>query len=142
MTGAIPGNRVKIHYTGTLNNGDVFDSTRHHEPLEFVIGGGQVFKGIEAGVIGMEVGESKEIRIEATEAFGDRRKEKIFSMERNKLPKSLDLKIGLNLKFKRSDGSSIPVKIKRITNKNVTFDANHPLAGKDLNFKIELLEVA
>jgi FKBP-type peptidyl-prolyl cis-trans isomerase 2 len=142
MTAAKPGNKVKIHYTGTLDNGDVFDSTQDREPLQFVIGGGQVFKSLEEGVIGMQVGESKNIHIKAAEAFGRRRKETLFSMAREKLPETLELKIGLNLKFKQPDGSAIPVKVKEITNKKVTFDANHPLAGKDLNFQIKLLQVA
>jgi FKBP-type peptidyl-prolyl cis-trans isomerase 2 len=142
MTVAKPGDKVKIHYTGTLDNGEVFDSTQNREPLQFVIGGGQVFKGLEDAVSGMEVGESKKVHIKATEAFGKRMKEKLFSMKREKLPKNLELKIGMNLKMKTPDDSVIPVKVKEITDKKVTFDANHPLAGKNLNYKIELLQVA
>jgi peptidylprolyl isomerase len=142
MTTAKPGDRVKIHYTGTLDSGEVFDSTQNSEPLQFVIGEGKVFKGLEVAVTGMEVGESKKVHIKATEAFGRRMKEKLFSMERKKLPKTLELKIGMNLKMKTQKGFALPVRVKEITDKKVTFDANHPLAGKDLNYKIELLQVA
>jgi peptidylprolyl isomerase len=142
MTTAKPGDRVKINYTGTLDNGDIFDSSQNRSPLQFVIGGGQVFKDIENSVIGMKVGESKKIHIKATDAFGKRKEELLLSMQREKLPEALELKIGLNLKLKQPDGSVIPVKVKEITDKKVTLDANHPLAGKDLNFEIELLQVA
>jgi peptidylprolyl isomerase len=142
MTTAKPGDRVKIHYTGTLDSGEVFDSTQNSEPLQFVIGEGKVFKGLEVAVTGMEVGESKKVHIKATEAFGRRMKEKLFSMERKKLPKTLELKIGMNLKMKTQKGFALPVRVREITDKKVTFDANHPLAGKDLNYKIELLQVA
>ena len=142
MTTAKPGDRVKINYTGTLDNGDIFDSSQNRSPLQFVIGGSQVFKDIEDSVIGMKVGESKKIHIKATDAFGKRKKELLLSMQREKLPEALELKIGLNLKLKQPDGSVIPVKVKEITDKKVTLDANHPLAGKDLNFEIELLQVA
>ncbi len=142
MTTAKPGDRVKINYTGTLDNGDIFDSSQNRSPLQFVIGGSQVFKDIEDSVIGMKVGESKKIHIKATDAFGKRKEELLLSMQREKLPEALELKIGLNLKLKQPDGSVIPVKVKEITDKKVTLDANHPLAGKDLNFEIELLQVA
>jgi FKBP-type peptidyl-prolyl cis-trans isomerase 2 len=142
MTGAKPGDRVKIHYAGTLDNGEVFDSTQNREPLQFVIGGGQVFKGLEDGVVGMEVGESKQIHIKANEAFGKKKPELFVSMKREELPETLELKIGLKLKMKTPNDSVIPVKVKEVTDKKVVLDANHPLAGKDLNYKIKLLQVA
>ncbi len=142
MATAKAGNTVKIHYKGTFDNGEVFDSSFDREPLQFVLGGGQVIKGLDEGVTGMKVGDYKKIHVGAADAFGERKEDAFVSVDRKRVPKNLELKIGMPLKLSQPDGSAIPVKVTEITDENVTLDANHPYAGKDLNFEIKLLEVA
>ena len=142
MTTAKPGNKVKIHYTATFDNGKVYDSSRDRQPLQFVLGRGEVIKGLDEGVAGMKVGDSKKIHVSAADAFGERNEEKFVSIERKRVPETLELKIGMPLKLNQSDGSSVPVQVSEITDDKVVLDANHPCAGKDLNFEIKLLEVA
>jgi peptidylprolyl isomerase len=142
MTTAKQGDKVKIHYTATFENGEVLDSSRDREPLIFVLGGGEVIKGLEKGIAGMEVGESKRIHVAAADAFGERNEEKFISVDRNRVPEEIELKTGVQLKLSQSDGSSIPAKISEITDEKVRLDTNHPYAGKNINFEVELLEVA
>jgi peptidylprolyl isomerase len=142
MTTAKAGKKVKIHYTATLDNGEVLDTSREREPLQFVIGQGQVLKGLDEGVAGMNLGDLKKIYVRAADAFGERDERKTVSIDRKKVPETLDLKIGMQLKLNQSDGSAIPVRVSKITEEKVTLDTNHPYAGKSLNFEIELLEVA
>jgi peptidylprolyl isomerase len=142
MTTAKRGDKVKIDYTGTFNNGVVFDTTRDREPLQFVLGGGEVIKGLDDGVAGMKVGDSKKIHVSAANAFGERNEEKLVSIDRKNVPETLELKVGMQLKLSQADGTAIPVTVNKITDKKVTLDANHPYAGKDLNFEVKLLEVA
>jgi peptidylprolyl isomerase len=142
MTTAKPGDNVKIHYTATFDNGEVLDSSRDREPLQFVLGGGEVIKGLEEGVAGMKVGDSKKIHVVAADAFGERNEKKFATIDRKRVPETLELKMGMQLTLNQSDGSSIPVKVTEITDEKVRLDTNHPYAGKDINFEIELLEVA
>jgi FKBP-type peptidyl-prolyl cis-trans isomerase 2 len=134
------GNKLKVEYTGTLEDGTVFDSSeKHGQPLEFEVGTGQLIKGFDEGVIGMEKGEEKEITIPADQAYGQPRDELVQKVPKDKLPE--DIKEGALLISKLPNGQQIPAKIIKIEDKEVTVDLNHPLAGKTLKFKVKVLEI-
>ncbi len=134
------GNTVKVRYTGKLDNGAVFDSSKEHEPLEFKLGAGQVISGFENAVHGMSAGEKKTVRIPADEAYGPRRDDMVIRVERSRIPPEIDLSIGTNLRIKQYSGV-INVVVTDMDESSVTLDANHPLAGSDLTFDIELVDV-
>jgi peptidylprolyl isomerase len=142
MTTAENGNTVKIHYTGTLADGSVFDSSEGHDPLEFKIGSGQVIVGFEEAVIGMSVGESKDVTIPAEKAYGPYQDELVIKAPRDRIPPDLDPQIGQRLQMGGTGGEVILVNVIEVTDEHVTLDANPPLAGKDLSFQIELMEIA
>lgn len=142
MSEAKQGDRVSVHYTGRLDDGTEFDSSRDRSPLEFTIGEGQVIPGFEEAVVGMDVDESKTISIPATEAYGDYRQEMMFSIERTELPPGLEPEVGQRLQKGEPDGSNMVVTVVEISQESVTLDANHPLAGKDLTFDIQLTAIA
>ncbi len=133
------GNTVKVHYTGTLNDGTVFDTSIEREPLEFTIGQGQLIPGFEQAVIGMKVGESKTVNIPATEAYGLHRDDLVITMERSQLPDNIE--VGQQLQMTQTDGSTVVVTVIEISETTATIDANHPLAGENLIFEIELIEI-
>ncbi len=141
MTKAKVGDKVKVHYTGSLDNGDVFDSSLQREPLEFEIGSGAVIKGFDDGVNGMEVSEKKTIKIPSTEAYGERREDLVLELDRNLFPPEFQLEVGMMLQLPLQNGAQIPAEVKKITEEHVTLDANHKLAGKDLTFELELVEI-
>ncbi|HVO67355.1 MAG TPA: peptidylprolyl isomerase [Syntrophales bacterium] len=141
MKQACVGNSVKVHYKGTFDDGTVFDSSLDCDPLEFTIGGGQVIPGFENAVIGMSVGETKTSRITSDDAYGPHIEEMVVSFDRDQLPADLQPSIGQVLRFRRNDGQIIEVTVTDLSDTSVTFDGNHPLAGKDLNFEIQLLEI-
>lgn len=141
MKKAENGNTVKVHYTGKLDDGTVFDSSKDRDPLEFTVGSGQVIKGFDQAVEGMSVGEQKTVNIPAAEAYGPARDEMVLTVKREQLPQNLELKEGLHLQLTQPNGSVFNVMVKDLTEDSVTLDGNHPLAGKDLNFDIELVEV-
>lgn len=141
MAVAKPGDTVKVHYTGTLEDGSVFDSSRSREPLEFTIGQGQVIPGFESAVTGMEPGESKSATMPPDQAYGPHRQEMVAVVEREQLPKDLDVTVGQQLSVKQQDGSQFVVAIADVSEKTVTLDGNHELAGKALTFELELVEV-
>lgn len=136
------GQKVKIHYTGTLDDGNQFDSSAGREPLEFEMGAGMVIPGFETGVADMAVGEKKSIHIPATEAYGEKRDEMVMEFERAQLPEGLEPEVGMGLQMQGPEGQPIPVQITAIADETITIDANHPLAGQNLNFELELVEVA
>jgi peptidylprolyl isomerase len=135
------GDMVRVHYTGSLEDGTVFSKTSEQEPLEFTLGRGQIIPGLEEAIIGMEPDEIKTIKVNAEDAFGPRRDELMIKVDRNKLPEDLKLEIGNRLKVPREDGQTTSVKVTSISESKVTLDANHPLSGKDLIFDIKLLEI-
>ena len=135
------GQKVKIHYTGTLDDGSQFDSSAGHDPLEFEMGAGMVIPGFESGVKDMAVGEKKSIHIPAAEAYGERREEMVMEFERAELPEGLEPKVGMGLQMQGPQGQPVHVQITAIGETAVTIDANHPLAGQNLNFELELIEV-
>lgn len=141
MTQAQTGDSVKVHYTGTLDDGSQFDTSRDREPLEFKIGDKDVIPGFEKMVIGMAVGETKSEKIPAEDAYGPYHSERVLEVDRNNIPQDADVKVGMILEMRHQDGRRIPVVVKDISDDKLTLDANHPLAGKDLTFEIELLEI-
>ncbi len=141
MVKAKNGDTVKVHYTGTLEDGTVFDTSVEREPLEFTLGQGQLIPGFEQAVIGMKIGDLKTINIPADQAYGPHRDDLILVIERGQLPEDLDPKVGQQLQMMQADGSIITVIIIEISETTVTIDANHPLVGKNLTFEIELVEI-
>lgn len=136
------GDTVKVHYTGKLENGEVFATSKNRQPLECIVGGGTLLAGIERGIIGMEIGESKTIKIPPEEAFGYRHEELVVPVMHSEFPDYITPKIGRRLKIRRPDGSVITVTITDLDEDTITLDANHPLAGYTLLFDIELVEIA
>lgn len=133
---------VRVHYTGTTDDGATFDSSRdRNEPLEFTMGMGQLIPGFEKAVAGMKVGDSTKIRIPAEEAYGEAREEMIVEVERSKFPSDITPEVGMQLQVQQPNGQPMPVAVKAVTETHVTLDANHPLAGQALNFDIELVEI-
>jgi len=142
MAKAKNGDTVRVHYTGTLEDGTVFDSSKEREPLQFTIGESQVIPGFEQAVIGMEPGETKAFNIPADQAYGQRREDMKVTIDRAQLPANLEPKEGQQLQLGQQEGQIMIVTVTDVTDAGVTIDANHPLAGKDLAFDIELVEVA
>ncbi|MGH1466465.1 MAG: FKBP-type peptidyl-prolyl cis-trans isomerase [Cognatishimia sp.] len=142
MTAAKSGDNVQIHYTGTLSDGSVFDSSEGRDPLAFTLGTGQVIKGFDDGVTGMTVGEKKTINIPCEDAYGPSHDGMIQDVPREQIPTEIPLEEGLMLQMQGPDGQVIPVKVMKITEEAVTLDANHALAGKDLTFALELVAIA
>ena len=134
-------NKVKVHYTGTLEDGTVFDSSREREPLEFTVGGGEMIKGFDSAVGGMEVGVSKKFTIPADDAYGPRRDEMVFEVDRSQLPEGMEPEVGQHLQTEAEGGHPVILEIVAVAENNVTLDGNHPLAGKDLNFDIEVMDI-
>ncbi len=142
MSIAKDGDTVKVHYTGTLENGEVFDTSQEREPLEFTLGQGQLIPGFEKAVIGLNVGDSTKVDIPSGEAYGELREDLVLNVPKDQLPADVEPQVGMQLQVNQPNGQPVPVRITNITDEELTLDANHPLAGKDLSFKIELVEVA
>ncbi len=142
MSKAKANDTVKVHYTGKLNDGQVFDSSVDREPLQFVVGGGQMIKGFDAAVNGMELNEKKTVTIPSAEAYGPVNEELFQVVPRTDLPEDMDPKQGQTLVATSPDGHQQHVLVSEVTEETITIDANHPLAGKDLIFEIELVEIA
>ncbi len=137
------GNKVKVEYTGTFEDGTVFDaSEKHGQPLEFEAGSGQVIKGFEEAVLGMKNGEEKKIVIPAAEAYGEMKAELRKKVPRKQLPQDQEPKVGMILAVGLPNGQQFPARIVAVTADDVTIDLNHPLAGKTLHFKIKVVSVA
>ena len=141
MKSAESGSAVRVHYTGTLDDGNVFDSSRERDPLEFTIGSGQLIKCFEDTVLGMTAGDVRTVKIQAAEAYGDRRDELVITINKQQFPENISPAEGLQLDLKSPDGSVLNAIITTVEEESVILDANHPLAGKDLNFDIELIEI-
>ena len=133
--------KVKVHYKGTLSNGEIFDSSEGREPLEFTLGGGQVIPGFDNGVMGMKIDESKTINIPAEEAYGEARAELIQEVPKEHLPAEIHPEVGMQLMSQAPNGQQIPLIITEVKDETITVDANHPLAGKDLTFELTLMEI-
>ena len=141
MAEARNGDKVKVHYTGKLEDGTVFDSSVDREPLELTLGEGMVIAGFEKAVVGMNPGESKNIRIPADKVFGQYREEMVVVVNQKEFPENIKPRVGLQLDVIREDGQTFPVTVIDVSNESVTLDANHPLAGEDLIVDIQLIEI-
>jgi peptidylprolyl isomerase len=142
MTQTKPGDTVTVHYTGKLTDGTVFDSSvQRNEPLVFTLGAGQVIPGFEQAVVGMQPGETKQTTIASSDAYGEHNPELIFDVEREQLPADLNPDVGDRYQMRQPDGQVVIVTVQNVNNNQVTFDANHPLAGQDLTFDVELVSV-
>lgn len=135
------GDTVSVHYTGRLSDGQVFDSSEGHEPLSFVVGAKQVIEGFENGVMGMSVGDKKTIEIKSEQAYGERIEGLSQAVPRENLRMDVDPEVGMSFLVQTPDGQQMPVSITEVTDETVTLDANHPLAGKDLTFDIEVMAI-
>ncbi|SMQ85558.1 peptidylprolyl isomerase [Devosia lucknowensis] len=141
MTTAATGDIVRIHYSGRLVDGTQFDSSEGRAPLEFTLGQGQVIRGLEQHVAGMEAGAKSTVTIPVDDAYGPRRDEAIQQLDRAKVPAGIDLKVGSQLQARTADGGMLPITVVGLDEQSITVDANHPLAGQDLVFDVEVVEV-
>jgi peptidylprolyl isomerase len=141
MTQAKPGDKVKVHYTGKLADGTQFDSSENQEPLEFTLGAGEVIPGFEEAVVGMNPGDTKTATIPADDAYGDYDEELVLEVDRDQFPPEITPEIGQRLQLHQADGEVVGAVVTAFDDETVTLDANHPLAGQDLTFEIELVEI-
>ncbi|SEK55346.1 peptidylprolyl isomerase [Roseivivax marinus] len=141
MTEVKTGDTVLIHYTGTLADGSTFDSSAGRDPLEFTVGSGQIIPGLDSAMPGMNVGEKKTVAVPAAEAYGDRNPDATQTVPRTEIPDHIPLDPGTQLQVQTPNGQTVPVVVADVNESEVTLDANHPLAGQDLNFDIELVEI-
>jgi len=135
------GDKVKVHYHGRLNNGETFDKSEGREPLEFEVGSGMVIKGFDDGVTGMAVGDKKTVNIPFDQAYGPRNPDMIIEMPKERFPKDMEIEVGMPLAMSDGQGQQFQVVIAEIKDDVVLLDANHPLAGHDLTFDLELVEI-
>ena len=141
MAQAKTGDQVRVHYTGKYTDGQVFDSSVGGDTLQFTIGAGQMIAGFDRAVLGMEPGDTKTILIPAVEAYGPRRDELVFTVDRTTVPAHVTPEVGHRYQIRQQDGSAAVVVVTAVSEANVTFDGNHELAGKDLSFEIQLVEI-
>lgn len=135
------GDKVKVHYHGKLTSGETFDSSEGRQPLEFEVGSGMVIKGFDDGVMGMKVGEKKTINIPAENAYGPKNEEMIIEYPKAQFPQDMEIEIGMPLVMSSASGEQFQVKIAEIKDDVVILDANHHLAGEELVFDLELVEI-
>lgn len=140
MTQVRRGDNVRVHYTGKLDDGTVFDSSEGREPLGFAVGSGQVIAGFDEAVLGMAVGESKVVRIPVEKAYGTRREELVMQVPIDQVPPDLDPEVGMRLEMGGANGEIMRVVVTDITDAHIVLDANPPLAGKDLTFTLEVVD--
>ena len=141
MTQVKVGDTVRIHYTGTLNDGSTFDSSEGRDPLQFEVGSGQIIPGLDKELPGMAVGERKTVNIPAAEAYGEMNPQMQQVIPRAQIPANIPLEPGLRLQMQTPEGQVIPVTVAAVDEQTVTLDANHPLAGKDLTFDFEVVSI-
>ncbi len=141
MEQAKNGDQVKVHYTGKLDDGTVFDSSEGREPLEFTLGQGQVIPGFESAVVGMQTGENRTTNIPSEEAYGPHYQEMVLVGPKSQFPATVNPQVGDQLQLRQPNGQSFMVNVTEITPDSVTLDANHPLAGKDLTFDTKLVQI-
>lgn len=136
------GDTVKVHYKGTLKDGSVFDTSENREPLEFKLGEGQLIPGFEKAVVGLTTGDTTSVDIPSGEAYGEVREDLIINLPKEQLPDDVEPQVGMQLQLNQPNGKPVPVRVTEVGEAELTLDANHPLAGEDLKFDIELVEVA
>lgn len=141
MTQVKTGDTVRIHYTGTLSDGTTFDSSAGRDPLEFQVGSGQIIPGLDNALPGMEVGEKKVVDVTSDQAYGAHNPEARQAIPRENVPAEIPTEVGTQLQMKTPEGRVVPVTVVDASDTEIVLDANHPLAGKDLTFAIELVEI-
>ncbi|NOZ12183.1 MAG: peptidylprolyl isomerase [Acidobacteria bacterium] len=141
VTSVKAGDTVRVHYTGTLDNGEVFDSSRDRDPLEFKVGGGMVIPGFDKAVLGLKAGDSTSVKLPPEEAYGEIRKELIMPMQKSQVPEDIVPEVGMQVMLQAQNGQQVPATITEINENTIILDANAPLAGKTLNFDIEVVEI-
>lgn len=141
MSQAKSGDTVRIHYTGTLDDGTRFDTSQGREPLEFELGSGQVIPGFEKAVMGMTTGENKSVAIAPSDAYGEKHEQLVQEVPKSALPDDIDAEVGMHLQSQTPEGDVIELVVTAVTDTAITVDGNHPLAGESLNFEIELVEI-
>lgn len=141
MTQVKSGDTVQIHYTGTLQDGKTFDSSEGRDPLEFQVGSGQIIPGLDVALPGMAVGETKTVNVPCTEAYGPVNPDMQQAIPRSGIPDDIPLEVGIQLQMQTPQGQTVPVTVVELDEATVTLDANHPLAGQDLTFAIELVAI-
>lgn len=135
------GDTVAVHYTGTLETGDTFDSSRGREPLEFTVGGGQVIPGFDRAVEGLAVGEKREVRLDPDEAYGAPREDLVVAVPKSQFPPEGEPEVGQQVQVQIAPGQNRVAQITDIAEEEITLDLNHPLAGQALTFDVELVEI-
>ena len=135
------GHKVSVHYTGTFEDGEVFDSSKDRGPLDFEVGAGQMIKGFDDAVVGMKVGESKDITLPPAEAYGERNDELMVEMPKENFPEDMEIEEGMQLQLTNQNGQPVPATVAHVGEEKITMDVNHPMAGKTLNFAIEIVEI-
>ena len=135
------GDKIKVHYHGKLTNGETFDSSEGKEPLEFVVGSGQVIKGFDEGVMGMQVGDKKTVDIPVADAYGAKQDEMLIEFPKDQFPPDMKPEVGMQLMMSNGSGQNFPVRVAEVKEDSVVLDANHPLAGQDLTFDLELVSI-
>ena len=136
------GDTVRVHYHGKLTDGTTFDSSEGREPLEFEVGSGMVIAGFDSGVTGMVVGEKKTVNIPVEEAYGEKQEEMFMEFPMDRFPEDMKPEVGMQLNMSSADGQNFPVIVREVLEDKVVLDANHPLAGEELVFDLELVEIA
>lgn len=136
------GDTLRIHYTGRLDDGTIFDNSEGREPLEFTAGSGEIIPGLDRGVIGMEIGESREVTVAPGDAYGDRDEARVQLVPREAIPDNIPTDPGTRLSVQTQQGQTVPVVVSKATESHVELDANHPLAGRTLTFDVTLVEIA
>jgi peptidylprolyl isomerase len=140
-TQATPGDTVLFHYTGSLKDGTVFDSSSGRDPLRVTLGSGQVIPGVDEALVGMAPGEEKTVTVAADEAYGQRRPELLHEVQREAIPPEVDLEVGKQLEGRDTAGQRLRLTVVEVADDTVTLDANHPLAGQDLEFELQLVQI-
>ena len=136
------GDQVKVEYVGTFDDGTVFDSSeKHGQPLEFQAGVGQMISGFDNAVVGMKVGEEKNIRLQPAEAYGEHDPQLVQKVSRDQMPEESEPEVGMMIAVNTPDGMQLPATITEITEEEITLDLNHPMAGKVLNFNIKVVDI-
>ncbi len=141
MQQAQNGDKVKVHYHGKLRSGETFDSSNGREPLEFTLGSGQVIKGFDDGVTGMKAGDKKTVEIAVGDAYGEKQQEMMIEFPKEQFPADMQPEVGAQVMMSDGSGQQFPVTIAEVKVGSVVLDANHPLAGQDLIFDLELVEI-
>ena len=140
-TQATSGDTVLFHYTGSLKDGTVFDSSSGRDPLRVTLGSGQVIRGVDEALVGMAPGDEKTVTVAADEAYGPRRPELLHEVQREAIPPEVDLEVGKQLEGRDTSGQRLRLTVVDVADEKVTLDANHPLAGEDLQFELQLVEI-